>query len=49
MAKAVGGISGGDFVSSPPKKTRQGKGKNTKNVATARNSARKKYTGQGRK
>ena len=49
MAKSSGGISGGDFVSSPPKKTRQGKGKHTKYVATSRNSARKKYRGQGRK
>ena len=49
MAKSSGGISGGDFVSSPPKKTRQGTGKHTKYVATSRNSARKKYRGQGRK
>ena len=49
MAKAVSGISGGDFVSSPPKKTRQGTGKHTKYVATSRNSARKKDRGQGKK
>ena len=49
MAKAVGGISGGDFVTSPPKKTLQGTGKHTKYVATSRNSARKKYRGQGKK
>ena len=48
MAKATGGISGGDFVSSPPKKTRQGRGKHTKYAASSRNSPRKKYKGQGR-
>ncbi len=37
-----------DFVESPPKKTRQGNGKHTKYAATSRNSARKKYRGQGR-
>ncbi|AJK27522.1 hypothetical protein PTIM40_95 [Cyanophage P-TIM40] len=30
-----------------PKKTRQGRGKNTKYSATSSNSARKKYRGQG--
>ena len=30
------------------KKTRQGNSKNTKNSATARNSARKPYRGQGK-
>ena len=48
MAKASSGISGGDFIQSPPKKTRQGNGKNTKFSATARNSARKPYRGQGK-
>ena len=48
MAKSSGGISGGDFIQSPPKKTRQGTGKHTKYAATSRNSARKKYKGQGR-
>jgi len=48
MAKATGGLSGGDFVSSPPKKTRQGSGKHTKYTATSRNSARKRPRGQGR-
>ena len=48
MAKATGGISGGDFIQSPPKKTRQGTGKHTKYTATSRDSARKKYRGQGR-
>ncbi len=48
MAKATGGISGGDFVSSPPKKSRQGNGKHTKYAATSRNSARKRSRGQGK-
>ena len=48
MAKATGGISGGDFIQSPPKKTRQGKGKHSKYTATSRNSARKKSRGQGK-
>jgi len=48
MAKATSGLSGGDFVSSPPKKTRQGNGKHTKYTATSRNSARKRPRGQGK-
>jgi len=48
MAKATGGISGGDFIQSPPKKTRQGRGKHTKYSASSRNSPRKRYKGQGR-
>ena len=48
MAKATGGISCGDFVSSPPKKSRQGNGKHTKYAATSRNSARKRSRGQGK-
>ncbi len=48
MAKFSLTVSGGDFIVSPPKKTRQGTGKNTKYAATSRNSARKKYKGQGR-
>ena len=48
MAKATGAVSGGDFIQSPPKKTRQGRGKHSKYTATSRNSARKKYRGQGR-
>jgi len=31
-----------------PKKTRQGSGKHSKYSATSRNSARKKYRGQGK-
>ena len=38
----------GNSIESRPKKTRQGKGKHTKYSATARNSARKRYKGQGK-
>jgi len=36
------------FMPGKPKKSRQGNGKNTKYAATSRNSARKRYRGQGR-
>ena len=39
---------GGTYVQATPKKTRQGTGKHTKYAASSRNSARKKYRGQGR-
>jgi|TARA_B100000035_G_scaffold7942_1_gene6856 hypothetical protein len=48
MAKAKVGISGGAFVESKPKKTRQGAGQHTKYASTSRNNARKRYRGQGR-
>ena len=50
MAKTFsGGISGGEnFIQSPPKKSRQGRGKHSKYSATSRNSARKRFRGQGR-
>ena len=35
-------------IESIPKNTRQGDGHNTKYSATSRNSARKKYRGQGK-
>tara|TARA_R100000152_G_C6782237_1_gene219209 strand:+ start:3502 stop:3648 length:147 start_codon:yes stop_codon:yes gene_type:complete len=38
----------GTTIQTKPKKTRQGNSKNTKFSATARNSARKPYRGQGR-
>ena len=41
-------IGGKNFVPAKPKKSRQGDGKNTKYAATSRNSARKRYRGQGR-
>jgi len=36
------------MIESHPKKTRQGDGQNTKYAASSRNSARKKYRGQGK-
>ena len=48
MAKVKKSLLGTQFVESIPKKTRQGDGKHTKYSATSRNSARKKYRGQGR-
>ena len=49
MAKATTGAWGtGSYVTPNPKKTRQGSSKNTKIAATARNSAKKRYKGQGR-
>ena len=45
----VGSWGSTDFNrASRPKKTRQGNGKCTKYSATARNSARKPYRGQGK-
>lgn len=37
-----------EYVESVPKKTRQGRGKHTKYAASSRNSAKKRYRGQGR-
>jgi len=48
MAKMKTGLSGGTFVESRPKKSRQGNGKHSKYSATSRNSSRKRYRGQGR-
>ncbi len=48
MAKAKIGLSGGVFIESAPKTTRQGSSKNTKYSATSRNKAKKRYRGQGR-
>ena len=38
----------GNIIEAKPKSTRQGDGSNTKYAATSRNSARKKYRGQGK-
>jgi len=38
----------GGYVDGAPKKTRQGKGVNTKCAASSRNKAPKKYRGQGK-
>tara|TARA_B100000287_G_C20570310_1_gene756275 strand:- start:42 stop:191 length:150 start_codon:yes stop_codon:yes gene_type:complete len=49
MAKAKGGAwNTSTYVPAQPKKTRQGQGQNTKSSATSRNSAKKRYRGQGR-
>ena len=36
------------YSDTPPKKTRQGRGKPTKYAATSRNEAKKRYRGQGK-
>jgi hypothetical protein len=41
-------LSGKVVIESKPKKSRQGTGAHTKYAATSRNSARKRYRGQGR-
>ncbi len=48
MAKMKSSISGTVFIDAIPKKTRQGNGKHSKYSATSRNSARKRYRGQGK-
>ena len=48
MARSKIGLTGGTFIESKPKKTRQGSGKNTKYAASSRNAKRKMYRGQGR-
>ena len=48
MIRASGGLSGANNIQSPPKKSRQGRGKHSKYSATSRNSARKRYRGQGK-
>jgi len=48
MAKAKTGISGGEFIESKPKKTRQGSSMHTKYSATSSNGRKKRYRGQGR-
>ena len=47
MAKTVAWNSENN-VEAKPKKTRQGTGKHSKYAASSRNSARKKYRGQGK-
>lgn len=41
-------FTGAQKIESRPKSTRQGAGQHTKYAATSRNSAKKKYRGQGR-
>ena len=45
MRSKIGNL---DFIPGKPKKSRQGNSKNTKYAASSRNSARKKYRGQGK-
>ena len=47
MAKG-GFMKGSSYVEAKPKKTRQGEGKHTKYASSSRNSARKRYRGQGK-
>jgi len=47
MAKSPSFTKSG-YVAGKPKTTRQGRSKNTKLSATARNGAKKRYRGQGR-
>ena len=49
MARAKVGLSGKKIIESKPKTTRQGNSKNTKYSATSRNTAKKKYRGQGKR
>jgi len=46
--KSKVGVNKSGFTPVKPKKTRQGKGTNTKYAATSRNKARKMYRGQGK-
>mgnify|MGYP003121067306 CR=1 len=48
MARSKVGLSGGAFVESKPKKTRQGSGQHTKYAASSRNNKKKRYRGQGK-
>tara|TARA_R100001082_G_C4269890_1_gene119258 strand:+ start:123 stop:269 length:147 start_codon:yes stop_codon:yes gene_type:complete len=48
MARPKTSLSGNVFVEAIPKKSRQGNGKHSKYSATSRNSARKRYRGQGK-
>ena len=47
MAKSVNWNSGSN-IEAKPKKTRQGTGNHTKYAASSRNSAKKRYRGQGK-
>ena len=48
MARSKTGLSGGVFIESNPKKTRQGNGRHTKYTATSRNAKKKRSRGQGK-
>ena len=46
MAKST--MKGGGYIKGAPKKTRQGRSKNTHLGASARNGRKKRYRGQGK-
>ena len=48
MARKAGMMGAVFNTETRPKKTRQGRGKHSKYSATSRNSARKRYRGQGK-
>ena len=48
MARKTGLLGTSYNTETEPKKTRQGRGKHSKYSATSRNSARKRYRGQGK-
>jgi len=48
MARKTGLLGTSYNTEAKPKKTRQGRGKHSKYSATSRNSARKRYRGQGK-
>ncbi len=48
MAARTKSLSGANMIEATPKKTRQGTGKHTKYASTSRNSAKKRYRGQGK-
>ena len=48
MARKTGMMGTAYMTETSPKKPRQGRGKHSKYAATSRNSARKRYRGQGR-
>jgi len=48
MARKAGLLGSSYDTEAKPKKSRQGRGKHSKYSATSRNSARKRYKGQGR-
>ena len=48
MARKTGLLGSSYNTETKAKKTRQGRGKHSKYSATSRNSARKRYRGQGR-
>jgi len=47
MAKSKIGLVKSNYIEGAPKKTRQGRSKNTHLGATARNGRKKRYRGQG--